>query len=448
MHRTGLITAIAGGLIVSGAAMGAPAGTVLWAHPLGDSPMSKTAKVGPDGTIYLHAGDLFAINPDGSLKWRRTPPITDSVRDHGPVAIDAAGNVYVSTPRDLSSYDADGNLRWTFRDLGATAQLAGPGVGPDGNVYQINHSGGGLGAFSLTSDGDLRWAMESPGFSDHGFAGHEIVFSGGNFYAALDDRGVRRATMDAISLDGEYEWGVFINDSGEVVIAPDGDPVFSQNNVVYRYNADGSEQFAYGVGGAPSVPCLDDDGNTYFFTFKRFLYKLDPNGGLVMQRTYNNGWGVSGGSSQDIGGAIAPGGETMVIVADDIDRNPSTIRGIDINSGDELWHVELPVVPGTEYDYITSAFAGAVFSHDGTVAYVPVRNFFEGWLYAVQVVDTEDSESLTGDLDGDGVVASSDLGMLLGSWGEAPGSVADLDGDGWVTSVDLALLLGSWGSSN
>lgn len=47
------------------------------------------------------------------------------------------------------------------------------------------------------------------------------------------------------------------------------------------------------------------------------------------------------------------------------------------------------------------------------------------------------------DLDGDGVVAGSDLGLLLAAWGRA-GSAADLDGDGTVGGGDLGLLLASW----
>jgi len=46
------------------------------------------------------------------------------------------------------------------------------------------------------------------------------------------------------------------------------------------------------------------------------------------------------------------------------------------------------------------------------------------------------------DLDGDGVVGSSDLALLLGQWGQ--GGVADLNDDGAVGAADLALLLGQW----
>jgi len=53
-----------------------------------------------------------------------------------------------------------------------------------------------------------------------------------------------------------------------------------------------------------------------------------------------------------------------------------------------------------------------------------------------------------GDLSGDGVVGSNDLGMLLAAWGPCPQCPADLDLDNAVTAADLGLLLGAWGSCN
>jgi hypothetical protein len=52
-----------------------------------------------------------------------------------------------------------------------------------------------------------------------------------------------------------------------------------------------------------------------------------------------------------------------------------------------------------------------------------------------------------GDLDGDGAVTGSDLGILLGNWGATSGgaSAGDLNGDGTVDGADLGLLLADWG---
>ncbi|MCA9284456.1 MAG: hypothetical protein KDA22_04530 [Phycisphaerales bacterium] len=51
--------------------------------------------------------------------------------------------------------------------------------------------------------------------------------------------------------------------------------------------------------------------------------------------------------------------------------------------------------------------------------------------------------AVPGDLDGDGLVTGSDLGLLLSAYGSADPS-ADLDGDGVVDGSDLGILLAAW----
>lgn len=75
---------------------------------------------------------------------------------------------------------------------------------------------------------------------------------------------------------------------------------------------------------------------------------------------------------------------------------------------------------------------------DGSVTY-PGWNIDDVQIFGVQPLITSSA-----DLDGDGFVSSSDLAILLGSWGPCPGCAADLDGDGSVGASDLAILLGSW----
>ncbi len=49
------------------------------------------------------------------------------------------------------------------------------------------------------------------------------------------------------------------------------------------------------------------------------------------------------------------------------------------------------------------------------------------------------------DLDGDSVVGTPDLLMLLGAWGDNPGHPADFDHNGGVGTPDLLAMLGAWG---
>ena len=56
-----------------------------------------------------------------------------------------------------------------------------------------------------------------------------------------------------------------------------------------------------------------------------------------------------------------------------------------------------------------------------------------------------DLPRIPGDLNGDGSVDGSDLGLFLAVWG-SQGPLGDLNGDGWVNGIDLGLLLASWTS--
>lgn len=61
--------------------------------------------------------------------------------------------------------------------------------------------------------------------------------------------------------------------------------------------------------------------------------------------------------------------------------------------------------------------------------------------------ETPEGPGIPGDINGDGQVDGADLALLLGAWGDCPGTgecPADLDGSGDVNGADLAILLGNW----
>ena len=64
--------------------------------------------------------------------------------------------------------------------------------------------------------------------------------------------------------------------------------------------------------------------------------------------------------------------------------------------------------------------------------------------FAIQI--TQCALGLTADINGDGVVDTADLGILLGLFGTSDPQ-ADLNGDGAVDTADLGILLSAFGSS-
>jgi hypothetical protein len=64
---------------------------------------------------------------------------------------------------------------------------------------------------------------------------------------------------------------------------------------------------------------------------------------------------------------------------------------------------------------------------------------------SIELASSEEPSSPE-DLNGDGVVDGSDLGLLFAAWGECEGCPEDLNGDGQVDGSDLGLLFAAWGS--
>jgi hypothetical protein len=71
-----------------------------------------------------------------------------------------------------------------------------------------------------------------------------------------------------------------------------------------------------------------------------------------------------------------------------------------------------------------------------------------GFGYAMTAT-LSDGRSGLGDLDGNGTVEGSDLGVMLSAWGDCPGAwapcIADLDGNRSVDAADLGMLMANWG---
>ena len=114
-----------------------------------DSPPS----IGPDGAIYVLGRGLFAINPDGSIRWHfdsntsgyRTTPI-----------LGADGNVYLASGVAFTALDAQGRLVWDYHPGGHALSdvhvLASPAIGVDGTIIATS--------FSETDGGTIHGIVE------------------------------------------------------------------------------------------------------------------------------------------------------------------------------------------------------------------------------------------------------------------------------------------------
>ncbi len=124
--------------------------------------------VGSDGTIYAGFGDricmhgdgtsgiceygyLYAINPDGTLKWKTQLNVTSTA------SVGADNTIYVGCAfGKLCAINEDGTLKWEFQ-TGANI-VSFPALGNDGTIYvgSTDHH-----LYALHSDGTVKWAFET-----------------------------------------------------------------------------------------------------------------------------------------------------------------------------------------------------------------------------------------------------------------------------------------------
>jgi outer membrane protein assembly factor BamB len=88
--------------------------------------------LGSDGTIYFVADGVYAVKPDGTLRWKFSP---GNVHCASPPAIGPDGTVYAGC-QDDAIYALDGATgvkRWEFRTGGDVDGT--PALGADGTIY-------------------------------------------------------------------------------------------------------------------------------------------------------------------------------------------------------------------------------------------------------------------------------------------------------------------------
>ncbi len=160
-------------------------GNVLWHAPLGN--VKTDLAIGLDGAIYgVFDTDLFAINPDGSIRWQEGPlnGLT------GGASIGPDGTLYFG-PCDLIAFGPDGAILWQYpMDCHWINSFATPAVARNGTlIWATTHN-----LQSVWPDGSLRWHLgvgtqvghTSPTIGEDGTI---YIGTGGVLYAIHDDNG-------------------------------------------------------------------------------------------------------------------------------------------------------------------------------------------------------------------------------------------------------------------
>lgn len=219
--------------------------------------------VGPDGALYTGGDAIYALNPDGSLRWRFSP----AQRTHcaGAPALGADGAVYLGCQDDsVYAINPDGTRRWEFR--GGDDFDGSPSVGADGTVYI---GGDDKRLYALGPDGRPKYSLLTEG----PIRGTPAITANGTVYVGSYD-----GALYAVREGGVVSWVYRTADRihGSALIDGSGVVVFgSQDDRLYALAPDGKLLWSHLLDGdVDSTPVLGPDGTLYIGADDRALHAL------------------------------------------------------------------------------------------------------------------------------------------------------------------------------
>ncbi len=252
-----------------------PDGTKRWTFVVTDTCASghifieSSPALGRDGTIFIadRSGDLYAISPEGRLKWKFAPE--SYFRTGLSPAVGKDGTIYYTVQSlnpgtanawHLIAVNPTGTEKWTFDMGGLIANEPTPVIGEDGTIYISGDDGY---FYALTPEGVPKWHFYGGGapIPIPAIGEDNTIYLGVHVnYYALDP-----AT-------GAVKWK-----SADHGGAPAGSsPVVGKDGIVYGTTGyeitafspvDGSEQWSTTVGSHDcSSPVIAQDGTLYVGT--------------------------------------------------------------------------------------------------------------------------------------------------------------------------------------
>jgi len=371
-------------------------GRRLWFFEMDRWDTRQFVAVGPDGTVYTSdALGLYALSPEGALLW-----FAPGIGGGRPIEVAPDGTIYAAavlglgTAGNIYALNPDGTIRWEFdAPTFFLDTVTGPGLGPDGNIYAYQDFSldEGLGFFSLTPDGDLRWSdrgdPELTPVSD--ISNSEIVFADDRFYAGLVNIGSGGQPVTyAYSFDGDQLWFTGNSDlDARFQSFPRADP---QGRSVGAWGQTGIITLAPGgetewITRHPSQinvedpMAIDSEGNVYVGVARAEMWSLAPDGEIrwVLPTNFDIAFLSKVGISPDDRILIAHKAEIGA---------PTAISAHAPDDGRELWQIDFPNRGGLMQQVTTPL---PRFSADSSTVYITTSSggpsFDYSRIYAIDV---------------------------------------------------------------
>lgn len=251
---------------------------VAWRYESSEDSCSEPS-LSPDGGIVVGDGKrLMKLRADGSLEWDVCAPKWTPFR---PGARPDGGAVWAPEGSWLRSYDANGQVAWTFGQ-GMEMQSIQPAVDRDGSVFVCARDGGTPYMIKLGGDGSETWRAPLP---MHASSPALLDGRGGCYVRCDDDR------LIALDQDGGERWKLPLPGgvaqvgwpadqfNGRPALAPDGSIwLGNDRGRLFRVSPEGEAHELFKARSQlRGAPAFDGD-RAYVTSMDRNVYALDLEG--------------------------------------------------------------------------------------------------------------------------------------------------------------------------
>jgi len=350
-------------------------GTLLWTFDIDQSTTPSGAVIDSNGVIYVSdiVKGLYAINPNGSLKWRSdfddgpgNPALSPDAKtlyidcwDGDLYALDAAtgqikwnysteshidcapsvwsdGTIYfVSGDGKLYALNPDGELKWSF-DTGTPLYRSSPAISDDGTVLFVGTNK----MYAVSPDGNEKWSLN---ISTEGINKDISIGPDGTIYfgylGELSVSGFIPGRLYAIDPNGSVKWTFSEDDAfGEPAIGPDGTVYITSHKGLYAISPDGDKKWLFEVQGSPPISpslAIDKDGIIYYGAsgLEPTVYSVNPDGSLRWQfktpkRTENQFISpISIGETGSVSFGISGDGSVIYVIGNEASNGTAVDQG-------------------------------------------------------------------------------------------------------------------------
>ena len=276
-----------------------PDGSIDWSFDCENNPFSPA--IGPDGTIYVQdkKSIVYALSPAGGLRWRFDEfavtnfplyPVGQKVP-----AIGADGTVYIVADGLYALDPATGDSLWHFNPNSWQSCRQSPVIGADGTIYLTIHQND---FYAVNPDGSEKWHVQFDHDSEQSYTSPAID-EDGTIYIGVEASGeFAGSALWAFNADGTVKWKYRIDEPycqvrGSPTIGADGTIYISTKACpgytgrVIALSGAGTRLWEYVVEKPSGPTALDDvystptvgaDGLIYFGAETEYFYCLPPEG--------------------------------------------------------------------------------------------------------------------------------------------------------------------------